>query len=57
MNDPVNFSDNFNSIFDISGSRNHFLIFDEAHNLFRGINNGNKTAYKIYNKIMLEERI
>lgn len=49
MNDTVNLSDNFSAIFDLPKLKNHFIIIDEAHNLFRGMNNGNHTAVKIYN--------
>ena len=57
MNDTVNLSDNFSGIFDLPKLKHHFLIFDEAHNLFRGINNGNETAVKIYNKLVSEDNI
>lgn len=41
MNDPVNFSDKFDALFGINDMLPRFIIFDEAHNLFRNINNTN----------------
>ena len=51
MNDPINFSDNFEELFGINDLKQHFIIFDEAHNLFRSINNGNDKGIMIYEKL------
>lgn len=42
MNDPIGFTDKFEELFGINDNIPRFIIFDEAHNLFRNINNTNK---------------
>ena len=52
MNDPINFDDNFDDLFGINDGLARFIIFDEAHNLFRNINNANRKGIAIYNTLM-----
>lgn len=57
MNDPVNFSDKFDALFGINDNIPRFIIFDEAHNLFRNINNTNKKGMDIYDMIINSRNI
>jgi hypothetical protein len=57
MNDPVNFSDKFDALFGINDMLPRFIIFDEAHNLFRNINNTNQKGIDIYYTITSNEHI
>ena len=52
MNDPFNFKDNLQSELDSHSTMYRFIIFDEAHNLFRSINNGNENAVLVYEMLM-----
>lgn len=57
QNDPFNFTDNFEALFGLMGSRRLMVIIDEAHNIFRGISNGNVKAVNVYNRIMEQKDI
>ena len=57
QNDPFNFTDNFDGLFGLFGARHLMVIFDEAHNMFRGISNGNAKAVNVYNRIMEQKNL